>query len=149
MTTPYRKEVIPLFTVSHVHHSARRTGERLSSLLDSVTARGVDVRLISADAHQGRGSARWLDVELYATKGHGYPHADTAEALGAVASVLDAVTGHEVQGFGSVAGGALTGSHAIHEGLALSLRLDVQPAARRLPDWRFALDGRDLTAVAA
>ncbi|GHI96696.1 hypothetical protein [Streptomyces olivaceus] len=141
--------MIPLFTVSHVHHSARRTGERLSSLLDSVTARGVDVRLISADAHQGRGSARWLDVELYVTKGHGYPHADTAEALGAVAFALDAVTGHEVQGFGSVAGGALVGSHAIREGLALLLRLDIQTAAQRLPDWRFALDGRDLTAMAA
>ncbi|MEV7199400.1 hypothetical protein [Streptomyces griseoluteus] len=141
--------MIPLFTVSHVHHSARRTGERLSSLLDSVTARGLDVRLISADARQGRGTARWLDVELYAAKGHGYPDADTTEALGAVALVLDSVTGHEVEGFGSVAGGSLVGSHAIREGLALRLRLDVQTAAQRLPDWRFALDDRDHTAVAA
>ncbi|GHB00505.1 hypothetical protein GCM10010330_63330 [Streptomyces tendae] len=137
--------MIPLFTVSHVHHSARRTGERLSSLLDSVTARGVDVRLISADAHQGRGSARWLDVELYATKGHGYPHADTSEALGAVVSVLDAVTGHEVQGFGSVTGGALVDSHAVREGLALRVRLDVEGEASRL----FALDSRDVPAVPA
>ncbi|CAL9382133.1 hypothetical protein SUDANB70_01087 [Streptomyces sp. enrichment culture] len=135
--------MIPLFTVSHVHRSARRTGERLSALLDADTARGVDVRLIFADAHQGRGSARWLDVELYATKGHGYPHADTAEALRSVALVLDSVTGHEVQGFGSVAGGALTGSHAIREGLALSLRLCVQTDAPGLPDSRFTLDSRD------
>ncbi|MEU3896229.1 hypothetical protein [Streptomyces sp. NPDC045251] len=135
--------MIPLFTVSHVHHSARRTGERLSSLLDSVTARGVDVRLISADAHQGRGSARWLDVELYATKGHGYPHADTTEALGSVALVLDSVTGHEVKGFGWVTGGALVGSHAIRKGMALRVRLDVEGEASRV----FPLDSRDVSAV--
>lgn len=142
MTTPYRKEVTPLFTVSHVHHSARRTGERLSSLLDSATARGVDVRLISADARQGRGSARWLDVELYTTKGHGYPDADTADALDAVALALDVITGHEVKGFGSVSGGALAASHAIREGLALSLRLDVETDAQSLLGSRFALDDR-------
>ncbi|MET7828529.1 hypothetical protein ABZT23_28105 [Streptomyces sp. NPDC005386] len=146
MTTLYRKEVTPLFTVSHVHHSARRTGERLSSLLDSATLRGVDVLLTSADAHQGRDSSRWLDVELHATKGHGYPHADTTEALGAMPLVLDALTGHEVKGFGSVAGGSLTGSHAIREGLVLSLRLDVDTDARCLPDPRFALDSRDRAA---
>ncbi|WP_326755618.1 hypothetical protein OIE73_31920 [Streptomyces hirsutus] len=143
MTTPYRKEVIPLFTVSYIHHSARRTGEYLSSLLDSATLHGVDFRLISADAHQGRGAARWLDVELHATKEHGYPHADTAEALGAVELTLDSVIGHEVQGFGSVAGGFLTDAHAILEGLALSLRLSVQADTLGLPDSHFALDSRD------
>ncbi|MEU3901653.1 hypothetical protein [Streptomyces sp. NPDC045251] len=146
MTTPYRKEVTPLFTVSHVHHSARRTGEHLSTLLDSVTLPGVDVRLISADAHQGRGSARWLDVELYATKGHGYPEADPADALSSLPLVLELITGHEVQGFGSVAGGVLAGSHAIREGLALSLRLGVETDAPGFPDSRFALDSRDRAA---
>jgi hypothetical protein len=143
---PDRKEVTPLFTVSHVHHAARRTGEHLAALLDSATLPGVDVLLISADAYQGRGFARWLNVELHATKGHGYPHADTAEALEAVALALDVITGHEVKGFGSVSGGALAASHAIREGLALSLRLDVDADAQSLPDSRFALDSRGRAA---
>lgn len=146
MTTPYWKEVTPLFTVSHVHHAARRTGEHLAALLDSATPPGVDVRLISADAYQGRGSARWLDVELHATKGHGRPHADTMEALDAVAPVLDAVTDHEVKGFGWATGSALTGSHAIREGLALSLRLSVETDTQSLPDSGFALDNRGRAA---
>jgi hypothetical protein len=137
--------LVPLL-VSHVHHSARRTGEHLSTLLDSVTLPGVDVRLISADAHQSPG-CRWLDVELYATKGHGYPHAYPTGTLGAVASLLDVVTGHEVEGFGSVTGGALTGSHAIREGLALSLRLYVGTDAQSLLDSRFRLDDRMLRPV--
>ncbi|MEU8290371.1 hypothetical protein [Streptomyces pseudogriseolus] len=59
-----------------------------------------------------------------------------------MALVLDVITGHEVKGFGSVSGGALTGSHTIREGLALSLRLDVETGAQSLPDPRFALDER-------
>lgn len=131
-----------MFICSHVHLPARRAGERLASALDSLTSSGVDVRLISADAHQSRGSARWLDVTLYATKGHGYPNANTTEALDSVTLALEAITGHEVKGFGSVAGGSLAGTHAIREGLALSLRLDVEAGAQSLPDHRFALDER-------
>ncbi|MFC7902153.1 hypothetical protein ACFUV1_18635 [Streptomyces griseoincarnatus] len=94
--------------------------------------------LISADAHQGRESARWLDVCLYARKGHGYPDDDTSDSLSAVALVLDVITGHEVQGFGSVSGGALVDSYGIREGLALHLRLDVEGEAST----RFPLDDR-------
>ncbi|MDQ1044314.1 hypothetical protein [Streptomyces sp. V4I2] len=136
-----------MFVCSHVHHSARRTGEHLATLLDSVTLPGVDVRLISADACQGRASARWLDVELYATKGHGYPNADPTDARDAVALVLEVVTGHEVKGFGSVAGGALVDSYGIREGLALQLRLDVHTDAQSLPTPRFRLDERAMTAI--
>ncbi|SDG86776.1 hypothetical protein [Streptomyces griseoaurantiacus] len=139
----YSKELIPLFLVSHVHHAGRQAAEHFTILLDSLTLPGLDVRLISADAHQGRGSARWLDVELYATKGHGYPNADTTDALDAVVLALDVITGHEVKGFGSVCGGALAGSHAIREGLALSLRLDVEADAQSLPDSHFRLDDRE------
>ncbi|MFJ9348964.1 hypothetical protein [Streptomyces sp. NPDC101237] len=138
----YSKELIPLFLVSHIHHAGRHAAEHIATLVDSLTLPGVDVRLISADAYQGRGPARWLDVELYATKGHGYPDADTADALDAVALALDVITGHEVKGFGSVSGGALAASHAIREGLALSLRLDVDADAQSLPDSRFRLDDR-------
>ncbi|MFE4589115.1 hypothetical protein [Streptomyces laurentii] len=135
--------MIPLFLVSHVHDAGRQAAEHFAILLDSLTLPGVDVRLISADAHQGRGSARWLDVELYATKGHGYPDADTTDALDAVALALNVITGHEVKGFGSVSGGALTGSHAVRGGLALSLRLDVVADARSLTGSRFRLDDRE------
>ncbi|WP_344631032.1 hypothetical protein [Streptomyces glaucosporus] len=62
-----------------------------------------------------------------------------------MALVLDVITGHEVKGFGSVSGGALTGSHTIREGLALSLRLHVETDAQRFPDPRFALDERAMT----
>jgi hypothetical protein len=134
--------LIPLFLVSHVHHAGRQAAEHFATLLDSLTLPEVDVRLISADAQQGRGSARWLDVELYATKGHGYPDADTADALDAVALALDVITGHEVKGFGSVSGGALVASHAIREGLALSLRLDIEADTRSVPGSRFRLDDR-------
>lgn len=137
--------MVPLL-VSHVYHSARRTGEHLSTLLDSVTLPGVDVRLISADAHQSPG-CRWLDVELYALEGHGYPNADTADALDALALALDVITGHEVKGFGSVADDALAGSHAICEGLTLSLRMDAEADVQSLPDSRFPLDDRMLRSV--
>ncbi|MEU3639760.1 hypothetical protein AB0H23_26540 [Streptomyces albogriseolus] len=86
-------------------------------------------------------------MTLYATKGHGYPNADTTEALDSVALALEAITGHEVKGFGSVAGGSLTGSHAIREGLALSLRLDVEAGAQSLRGPRFALDERANTNI--
>ncbi|QOV37638.1 hypothetical protein IM697_04195 [Streptomyces ferrugineus] len=135
--------MIPLFLVSHVHHAARHAAEDFATLLDSLTLSDVDVRLISADAHQGRGSARWLDVELYVMKGHGYPNADLTDSLSAVPLVLDVVTGHEVKGFGSVSGGALVGSHGIREGLALHLRLDVEGEASAL----FPLDPREAPTV--
>ncbi|WP_445282999.1 hypothetical protein [Streptomyces sp. DSM 118148] len=60
-----------------------------------------------------------------------------------MALALDVITGHEVKGFGSVSGGALTGSHAIREGLALSLRLNVEAGARSLTGSRFRLDDRE------
>ncbi|MFJ3984875.1 hypothetical protein [Streptomyces fungicidicus] len=135
--------------VSHVHHAARGTGERLATLLGSLTSPGVDVRLISAPAYQGRFRSRWIDVKLHAMKGHGYPNADTTDALDALALALDVITGHEVKGFGSVSGGALAASHTIREGLALSLRLSVETDVQDLPDRRFALDNRGPTAVAA
>jgi hypothetical protein len=140
--------LIPLL-VSHVHHSARRTGEHLSTLLDSVTLPDVDVQLTYADAHQARGLGRWLDVELHVTQGHGYPDADTSDSLSAVALVLDVITGHEVQGFGSVREGALIDSYGIPEGLALRVQLDVKADPESLPDPRFTLDGREPLAVAA
>ncbi|MEV7755803.1 hypothetical protein [Streptomyces griseofuscus] len=132
--------MIPLFLASHVHHAGRQAAERFAILLDSLPLPGVDVRLISADAQQGRGSARWLDVQFYATKGHGYPDADTTDALDAAALALNVITGHEVKGFGSICGGALTGPHAVRGGLAISLRLDVVTDARSLTGSRFRLD---------
>ncbi|MER7814259.1 hypothetical protein [Streptomyces sp. NPDC096153] len=129
--------------MSHVHHAARKAGEHFAVLLDSVTLPDVDVTLIRSDAHQGRGAARWLDVELYAMKGHGYPNADLTDSLSAVPLAVDVITGHEVKGFGSVVGGALVGSHGIREGLAIHLRLDVEGEASRL----FPLDSREAPAV--
>jgi hypothetical protein len=126
--------------VSHVHHSARQTGEHFAVLLDSVTLPDVNVTLIYADAIQALGSARSLDVLLYVRKGHGYPDADTSDSLSAVALILDVITGHEVKGFGSVSGGALVDSYGIREGLALHLRLDVEGD----PNPRFPLDERSL-----
>ncbi|KES07058.1 hypothetical protein BU52_10700 [Streptomyces toyocaensis] len=107
----------------------------------------MNVRLISAPAYQGRFRSRWIDVKVHATKGHGHPDADTTDALDALPGALDAITGHEVKGFGWVSGGALAGSHAIREGLALSVRLDIETGAQRFPDPRFALDERALTTT--
>ncbi|MFG2636011.1 hypothetical protein ACGFX8_19350 [Streptomyces sp. NPDC048362] len=121
-----------------MHHAARQTGEHFAVLLDSVTLPDVDVTLIYADAIQTPGSARSLDVLLYARKGHGFPDADTSDSLSAVALVLDVIKGHEVKGFGSVSGGALVDSYGIREGLALHLRLDVEGD----PNPRFPLDER-------
>ncbi|GHF88989.1 hypothetical protein [Streptomyces thermodiastaticus] len=128
-----------MFIASHLHHAARDAGEHLATLLDSLTASAVDVRLISADANQSRESARWLVVEVHATRNHHAPDVESPEAVaGVLPLVLDLIEGEPVPGFGIVSTARVASLRPVREGVSVAFRLYVEGD----PNPRFPLDTR-------
>ncbi|AKZ58975.1 Putative long-chain-fatty-acid-CoA ligase [Streptomyces ambofaciens ATCC 23877] len=125
--------VNPAYRAHELEYVLKQAG--ITVLIASLTHKSSDYRAI---VDQVRGRCPQLRETVYI----GDPSWDALTA-GAASVPHDRLAAAAAELSCDDPGGALTGSHAIREGLALSLRLCVQTDAPGLPDSRFTLDSRD------
>ncbi|CAL9298838.1 hypothetical protein SUDANB148_02975 [Streptomyces sp. SudanB148_2056] len=124
--------MIPLFIASHLHRSARSLGERIADKFNGA--------LISADAYQDRGSQRWVSLVVKIPAGAGV--APSLLRVEPGSCLLPDLLGVEVDGFGKVADLVAESPHPLRDGIALTIRADIEADPENLPNPCFALDDR-------